>query len=151
MFFNTNQQGSNLMVREKDIAGFTLTEVLVAVIIAAISLSGIYAASTQCLKQIWSAREASRVVLAADYEIETLCTIPWSNIVVYGSNYTMSGSNNPALALLNGGSGTVRLTPLAGNANAKQATVSLTWTGHDGSLKTNTAAAIIISKNGFLR
>jgi prepilin-type N-terminal cleavage/methylation domain-containing protein len=139
------------MVRAENVGGFTLLEVVVAVVIAAISLIGIYAASTQCLKQIWSARETSRAALAADYEVENLCTTPWSNITAYGSSYTMSVSNNPALALLNGGSGTVQLTPLTGNANVLQATVALTWTGRDGTLKTNIAATTIISENSFLR
>lgn len=136
---------------KKNTGGFTLLEVLTAVIIAAISLLGIYAASTQCLKQIWSARETSRAAQAADYEMENLCTTPWNNIVAYGSSYTISVSNNPALALLSGGSGTVQLIPFVGNTNALQATVALNWTGHDGTLKTNTAATIIISENGFLR
>ena len=139
------------MVRAENVGGFTLLEVIVAVFIAALSLVGIYAASTQCLKQIWSAREISRVALAADYEMDNLCTTPWSDIVASGSSYTMSVANNPALALLNGGSGTVQLTPFAGGANAMQATVVLTWTGRDGTLKTNIAATTIISENGFLR
>ena len=139
------------MIGTKNAGGFMLLEVLVAVLIAAISLVGIYAASTQCLKQIWSARETSRAALAADCEMENLCTAPWSDIVASGSSYTMSVSNNPALALLSGGSGTVQLTPLAGSANAVQATVVLTWTGRDGTLKTNIAATTIISENGFLR
>lgn len=137
------------MAGNKNTAGFTLLEVIVAVIIAAISLSGIYAASTQCLKQIWAARETSRATLIADYEMENLRTAPWSNIVACGSSYTMAASNNPALALLDGGSGTVRLTPLAENTNALQATITLTWTGR--SPNTNMTAAIILSKNGFLR
>ncbi len=139
------------MVKAKNAEGFTLLEVLVAALIATISFVGIYAAGTQCLKQIWSARETSRAAQVADYEVENLCTTPWSNITAHGSSYMISISNNPALALLNGGSGTVQLTPFAGNTNAIQATVTLTWTGHDGTLKTNTAATIIISENGFLR
>jgi hypothetical protein len=63
----------------------------------------------------------------------------------------MSVSNNPALALLSGGVGTVQLTPVAGNTNARQATVTLNWTGRDGTPKTNSASTIIISQNGFLR
>jgi prepilin-type N-terminal cleavage/methylation domain-containing protein len=64
------------MVEEKNVKGFTLVEVLVAAVIAAISFVGIYAASTQCLKQTWSAREVSRAAQAADYEMEHLCTTP---------------------------------------------------------------------------
>ena len=139
------------MIKAKNSGGFTLVEVLVAVIIAAGSLVAIYAASTQCMKQIWSAREASRAALAADYEMENLCTAPWSNITALGSSYTMSGANNPALASLYGGAGTVQLTPLAGNTNAIQAAITLIWTGRGGVPKTNTTAMMIISKNGFLR
>jgi prepilin-type N-terminal cleavage/methylation domain-containing protein len=149
MLFYTESRNTD-MIKEKNAGGFTLLEVLTAVIIAAISLVGIYAASTQCLKQIWSARETSRAALAADYEMDNLCTTPWSNITARGSSYTMSVSNNPALALLSGGAGTVQLTPVAGNTNTVQATVALTWTGRNGSLKTN-STALIISKNGFLR
>jgi prepilin-type N-terminal cleavage/methylation domain-containing protein len=137
------------MIKGKNTGGFTLVEVLIAAIIAALSLVGIYAASTQCLKQIWSARETSRAAQVADYEMEYLCTTPLSDITARGSSYTMSVSSNPALALLSGGAGTVLLTPLSGNT--MQATISLNWTGHDGTLKTNTAATIIISENGFLR
>lgn len=139
------------MAGDKNAAGFTLLEVLIAVIIAAISFVGIYAASTQCLKQIWSARETSRAALVADYEMENLRTAPWSTIVAYGSSYTISVSNNPALALLSGGVGAVRLDPLAGSTNAIQATVTLTWTSRAGSSNTNMTAPIIISKNDFLR
>ncbi len=138
------------VLKEKNTKGFTLLEVIVAVVIAAISLIGIYATSTQCLKQIWSARETSRAAQVADYEMENLCTSPWSDITAQGSSYAMSVANNPVLALLNGGAGTVQLTPLAGNTNAMQATVALTWTSRNGSLKTN-STALIISKNGFLR
>ncbi len=141
--------GGDGMIRKKNTEGFTLLEVLMAVIIAAISFVGIYAASIQCLKMVWSARETSRAALVADYEMENLRTAPWSNIVACGSSYTMSATNNPALALLTGGSGTVRLTPLAENTNAIQATITLTWTGR--SVNTNMTATIILSKNGFLR
>jgi prepilin-type N-terminal cleavage/methylation domain-containing protein len=135
----------------KNTGGFTLVEVLIAVIITAISLVGIYAASTQCMKQIWSARETSRVALIVDCEMENLCTAPWSNITALGTSYPMSVSNNPALDSLSGGAGTVRLFPLAGNTNARQAMVELTWTGRGGAVKTNASAVMIISKNGFLR
>lgn len=139
------------MNRARNPAGFTLTEVLVAVVIAAISLTGIYAASTQCLRHIWSAREASRAALAADYEIENLCTASWGSIMSLGSSYTMSVSSNPALALLNAASGTVRLASFTGNTNIVQATVILTWTGHGGVRHSNAAAAVVISKNDYLR
>lgn len=132
---------------KKETRGFTLVEVLVGVVIAALCLTGIYAASTQCLKQIWAARDASRAELAADYEIERLQTMPWSNVV----SHTLSASNNPALALLNAGSGTVSLVSIGGNSNVLQATVTLTWTGRGGIRNTNAAAAVIISKNDFLR
>jgi prepilin-type N-terminal cleavage/methylation domain-containing protein len=136
------------MVRKKNVGGFTLVEVLVGVAVAAIGLVALYAASTQCLKQIWSAREISRAALATNYEMEDLCTIPWSDIEAKGSSYTIS-TNNLALALLSGGTGSVQLTSFNGSANVKQATVTLTWTGRNGSLKTN-STALIISKNNFL-
>jgi prepilin-type N-terminal cleavage/methylation domain-containing protein len=131
--------------------GFTLTEVLVAVVIAALSFTMLYAAGVQCLKHIWAAREASRAALAADYEIETLGTASWDSIVARGSSYAMSSSNNPALALLNGGSGTVQLTSVPGNANAMKAVVNLSWAGYPGAVNTNISVVAVISKNGFLR
>ena len=137
------------MVRRKNVGGFTLVEVLVGVAVAAIGLVALYAASTQCLKQIWSAREISRAAMVADCEMENLCTTPWSSITNLGSSYTMSTNNNPALALLSGGVGSVQLTWLAGKTNTMQATVVLTWTGRNGSSKTN-STALIISKNNFL-
>lgn len=129
-----------------------MVEVLVGVVVAAIGLVGLYAASTQCLKQIWSAREISRAALVTDYEMENLCTTPWSsmtNIMAQGSSYAMSTNKNPALALLSGGVGSVQLTWLAGKTNTMQATVVLTWTDRNGSLKTN-STALIVSKNNFL-
>jgi prepilin-type N-terminal cleavage/methylation domain-containing protein len=144
-------KGMTSMVRKKNVGGFTLVEVLVGVAVAAIGLVALYAASTQCLKQIWSASEISRAALIADYEMENLCTKPWSNITGYGSSYTMTVSNNPALALLtnSGGVGSVQLASIAGNSNVIQATVTVTWTNRNGSLKTN-STALIISKNNFL-
>lgn len=139
------------MRNKNDSNGFTLTEVLVAVIIAALSFSIIYIASVQCLRQIWAAREASRAALASDYEIENLSTASWDSIIARGGSYDMAVSNNPPLALLPGGSGTVQLIPLPGNTNAVQARVSLSWTGHQGSVNTNISVSVIISKNGFLR
>lgn len=138
-------------MRSGNTEGFTLLEVLIAVIIAAISLVGTYALSTQCRKQIWAARETSRAVLAVEYEMENLRTVPWSNIVARGSSYLLSTNSNPALTNLAGSAGTVQLAPLSGNTNAILATVSLAWPGRDGVLKTNMTAATIISKNGLLR
>jgi prepilin-type N-terminal cleavage/methylation domain-containing protein len=138
-------------MRSGNAKGFTLLEVLIAVVIAAISLVGIHALSAQCRKQVWSARETSRAVLAVEYEMENLRTIPWSNIVACGSSYVISTNSNPALTNLNGGAGTVQLVQLSGNTNAILATVSLAWKGRDGALKTNVTSAAIISRNGFLR
>ncbi|MGE4488183.1 MAG: prepilin-type N-terminal cleavage/methylation domain-containing protein [Kiritimatiellales bacterium] len=139
------------MTGGKNTNGFTLTEVLVAVAVAALCFCGIYAVSVQCLKQIWSARDASRAALAADYEIENLRTESWSTIEAYGSSYVMSVSNNPALGLLKGGSGTVYLSPLGGSDSVQQATVNISWTGHRGAPVTNFSTAVIVSENGFLR
>lgn len=130
-------------------AGFTLTEVLVAVVITALCLAGIYTVGTQCLQQIWSAREMSRAAQVFDYEIENLRTTAWTNIQAYGSSYTMSSSSNPAMDLLNEVSGTVQLSPVSGNADLLQATIALSWSGRTAA-RTETTA-IIISRNGFLR
>ena len=72
-----------------------------------------------------------------------------TNIMAQGSSYAMSTNKNPALALLSGGVGSVQLTWLAGKTNTMQATVVLTWTDRNGSLKTN-STALIVSKNNFL-
>jgi prepilin-type N-terminal cleavage/methylation domain-containing protein len=133
------------------VKGFTLLEVLIAVVIAALSLTGIFALSTLCRNQIWAAREMSRAVSAVEYEMETLRAVPWSNITARGSSYTISTNSNPILANLAGGAGTVQLIPISGNTNAITATVSLAWRDRNGSLRTNSTAATIISKNGFLR
>jgi prepilin-type N-terminal cleavage/methylation domain-containing protein len=132
-------------------AGFTLTEVAVATAVTAICFIGLYAATTQCMKQVWSAREVSRAAQAANYELETLRTAAWSNITAYGSSYTLSTNSNPALSLLNNGGGTVMLTPINGNTNLLQATVTLTWTGYQGNRNKTLSSAAVISQHGFLR
>jgi len=139
------------MSRRRGAGGFTLLEVLIALVIAAISLVGLHAVSTQCRKQIWSARETSRAVLALEYEMENLRTLSWSDITNYGDSYTISTSSNPALTNLAGSVGTVQLAPLSGNTNAILATISLAWPDRSGVLQTNMTVSTIISKNGFLR
>lgn len=131
--------------------GFTLVEVLVSVVIATISLIGIYAASVQCLKQIWSAREVSRANQVINYEMENLYTTPWANIQAHGSSYTISSSDNPALDSLNSGTGTVYLSSLGGNPDILRATIEVAWSSRNSASNTAMDATIIISKNGFLR
>ena len=138
------------MKEKKKTSGFTLIEVLVAVLIATIGLTGIYLTSTQCLKQMWMARETSRAAMAVDYEVEKLRTIPWDNVMALKPSYTMSTNDNPALALLNQGFGAVQLASYNGSANLLQATVNVGWAGRSSS-STNMTEIIIISKNGFLR
>ena len=149
VFFNSGCLGTG-MKEKKNTLGFTLTEVLVAVLIATIGLTGIYLTSTQCLKQMWMARETSRAAMAIDYEIENLRTIPWDNVTALRPSYTMTTNSNSALALLNEGSGTVQLAPYGGSADLLQATVNVSWAGRSSS-STNMTEIIIISKNGFLR
>jgi len=139
------------MSRRGGAEGFTLLEVLIALVIAAVSLVGLHAVSAQCRKQIWSARETSRAVLALEYEMENLRIMPWSDITDYGDSYTISTNSNPALTNLAGSVGTVQLAPLSGNTNAILATISLAWPDRSGVLQTNMTASTIISKNGFLR
>jgi hypothetical protein len=92
-------------------------------------------------------------MLAIEYEMENLRATAWSNIVAYGSTRTIRGSDNLALSHLNSGGGTVTLDyEPAGDTNApsRRVTVTLIWTGHDGSTRTNISMSMI-SKHGFLR
>lgn len=122
-----------------------------AAVVTGVCFIGLYAATTQCLKQVWSAREASRAAQVANNESEFLRTTAWSNITAFGSSYAISETNNPSLSLLNRGAGTVTLAPINGDTNLLQATIGLTWTGYQGDREKSMTSAVIITRYGFLR
>ena len=134
--------------------GFTLIELTAGLSLAAIAFVGLFALNVLNIRAMRSAREESRSMQAMEYEMEQLRTIPWSNVVAYGSAYSISGSNNPALAHLNSGGGTVTLSPEPAestNASSRRVTITLTWASHhDSATRTNTTMSIV-SEHNFLR
>jgi prepilin-type N-terminal cleavage/methylation domain-containing protein len=130
--------------------GFTLIEVLIAIVIAALGFIGIYAFSSQCMRQVWSARELSRAAAVVEYEMDSLSTTPWSDITAYGSNYPISSAENLALTNLPpaGRLAAVTFSP-AGSASVKTATVSVVWSSPTGTRTVSNSC--IIAENGFWR
>lgn len=122
-------------------------EILVATTIAAAGYFALYGLSSQCMRQIWSARELSRAMSVIEYEMDYLRTANWSDFDAR-TNYTISSSTNLALARLPGGGGSVSLTT---GASIKTARVSVVWSIRNGAAMKTQSVACVISEEGFYR
>jgi len=132
---------------------FTLAEVMVAVVIMTLLFGGVFAMGFQSRNIMRSAREESRAIQAAQYELERLRTYLWGEVTALGSTYSIPVAGNSALSDLSGSSGVITITPFpASDINPTLVTVciAISYESYDGTMKTNVIVSRI-AEQGLLK
>ena len=134
--------------------GFTLLELMIALVIAAVMFAGIYAMSLQSLTILRITRDESRAVQATTYEMEKLRSRTWMSLLTMDENTTFDLAENSAMSHLRDPKGYIKRTVItpAGVSNAPLLAVSVTveWTGFDGAPDSKTLTSAI-TKRGMLK
>lgn len=134
--------------------GFSLLELMIALVIATLMFTGIYAMSMQALNIMRITRDESRAIQAAQYEMERLRSHTWMSLLTMNENTTFDVGDNAAMAHLRDAKGYVKRTEItpSGVSNAPLLAVSVTveWTGFDSELDSKTLTSAI-TKRGMLK
>ena len=130
--------------------GLTLTEILVAVVIASVSFMAILMLCTQTIQALRLAREESRAMEAGKFELERLRTYSWVYLIHISSNeFPVSSADNWALTNLLKSTCLVNITPYPTsdtNGNMRAASVSVAWESYNGSRQTSVLTTVIGEK-----
>lgn len=127
-------------------SGFSLVELMIAIVITIIIFSGVFALSIQSMQIMRMSREESRSIQAAQYEIEKLRTYTWYTLNQLGPSVSVNTSNNAALAGLVSGAATILIEPFptsSSNEPFRHITVNVSWTRFDGATETNSIIGMI--------
>lgn len=142
------------MKRDKSsLAGYSLVELLIAMVIAAIMFSGIYAVNIETMNILQVARSQTRAVQAAQYELEKLRSYSWAIIDAMAENTPFDATDNAVLALLNNGSGTIKKTLYSPSQILEPMyaiSVTVSWTEFNGQPESKTVTSVI-TKRGIIR
>ena len=142
------------MKRDKSsLAGYSLVELLIAMVIAAIMFSGIYAVNIETMNILQVARSQTRAVQAAQYELEKLRSYSWAIIDAMAENTPFDATDNAVLALLNNGSGTIKKTLYSPSQILEPmyaVSVTVSWTEFNGQPESKTVTSVI-TKRGIIR
>lgn len=133
--------------------GVTLVEVLVGLVVLAISFGAVFALSSNVMRIMKAARNESRATQAAQYELEKLMTYSWSEVLALGESYSISTNDNLLLSDISSGAGTVTITPSPAtnpNAPVRAICVAVSWKTSSGLTQTNVITTLI-AEGGFLR
>jgi type II secretory pathway pseudopilin PulG len=125
-------------MKDTRVRGFTIVELLVAVIIFVMTITALVMAFSTGLMAIRAARETSTAVQVAQQEIEDMRNTPFNGIATHG--FPVPSLNT---------SGTVVIEPLEGeDSNMKKASVNVSWTS--GSVRDMIVNLVtIITKDGI--
>lgn len=131
--------------------GYSLVELMIALVVAAIMFSGVYMVSIQTMNILRITRDESRALQAAQYELEKLRSWSWSTIGGYATagGYDVDPDDNAALQYLTDGAASVMMSPhvVAGIVEPVYAvTVSVTWSSFDGTEMTKTVTSLVTEK-----
>jgi prepilin-type N-terminal cleavage/methylation domain-containing protein len=107
--------------------GFTLLEIMFAVLIVGIALVGIALAFSRSSIFITEIRQTSVATQAAQEEIEIIRDMDFDNILALGSSFTAAGFSS-----LNNPIGTLTVDNPYGTADMRRVTVTVTWTSPEG-------------------
>jgi len=104
--------------------GFSLLEVLAGMSLFAVVASSVGVLATQSMRQTTANRHGTAAALLAQQEMERVRELEYADIVSASTSATMSGHTYVITT------GVLNDTPAA---NMKQITVTVTWTGPEGS------------------
>lgn len=133
--------------------GYTLVELMIALVITGIMFSGIYLVALQTMNILRITRDESRAMQAAQYEMEKIRTYSWNTFEALPAVYTVDSGANAALAYLNDGIATIKKDPyaVAGITEPVYAiSVTVTWTTFDGTEESKTVTSLATEK-GIMR
>lgn len=135
-------------------AGFTMIELLIAMVIATIMFTGIYLVSLQTMNLLQLAKDESRAIQAAQYEMEKLRSRTWMSLLTMAEDTTFDTGDNVALSFLRNGAGQIKrtnITPSGVTAVPLLAvSVTVSWDRFDGNRDSKTLTSAI-TKRGMLK
>ncbi len=128
-------------------AGFSLLEVIAAVVIMAITFFGIYAMVIQSLRIVEQNRMTLRAQHAMHSQLEALNATDWSSLATMAQSSAMSPSEIPVMNEIPQSQGSRIVTPFPSTTNqsdmVRAASVVVEWQGMRATSQTNSMTTLI--------
>jgi prepilin-type N-terminal cleavage/methylation domain-containing protein len=140
-------------MNEKTCGGYSLVELMIAMVIAAIMFSGIYMVSIQSLNLLKAARNETRAMQAAQYEIEKLRSYSWTVLENMSATTTFDNNDNAILSLLPSSSGEIRRSLYSPHGILEPmyaVSVTVSWTDFAGDPASKTVTSIL-TRTGMIK
>ena len=133
----------------KDRGGFTLVEVMVAIIIIGIGFGAVLSLGSQLSWITRASTEESRAAQAAQYQVEVVRSLSWTYLTALEPSYTITGAQHPMLDELPNGQATVAISPFptaSADEQLRAVTVTLSWRDLDGDTQEYTVTTLVARK-----
>lgn len=139
--------------RLHDFSGYSLVEVMIALMIAGLMFSAIFSVSRMSRNTLQMARSDARSVYAAQYEIEKLRSYPWATIEGMSGITTVPAGQNKILGRLNSGQATIKKTlykPANIDETIYAVSVTVAWKDYKGDSTSSTLISLF-TKTGMIK
>lgn len=128
-----------MLFLEKNKGGFTLIEIMLAVLIVSIGLVGIAFVFSRGSAFITEIRETSIAMQAASQEMELIRGMDFDDILTLGSSFTTAGFSN-----LSNPTGTLCVDNPFGTDDMRRVSITVSWTSPQGRSLSKSLVSLVV-------
>jgi hypothetical protein len=135
------------MRQSKSRAGVSMVEVMLAVLVTALGVAGVFGVSVQMSGMVRLSREETRSIEAAQHVMELVKTYSWVRLGLMTGTQVFDISDNDTFSDIPNAACTVSISPVAGEVGRlRRVSVFVTWQSADGTMVSRELTSLIARK-----